>query len=265
MFKPNDRIALAVSGGKDSLSLLHILDKIESDFSESEIIVVAVDEGIEHYRTEALDILEDNCKNIGLNYHIISFKELYGYTLDEIIKLSRDKNGLLPCSICGVFRRRALNVIARKVQATKLATAHNLDDEIQTMMLNLIRGDVTRIQRIKPVQDFSQHFVQRVKPFCKVLEKEIALYAYFKNITFQTFPCPYAGTALRNDVRKMLNQLETKHPGTKFSINRAFEKIQPAIKVFSPSFEIRKCLKCGEVTVNEICRPCHILKDLDLK
>ena len=142
---------------------------------------------------------------------------------------------------------------------------HNLDDEIQTMMLNLIRGDVTRIQRIKPVQDFSQHFVQRVKPFCEVLEKEIALYAYFKNITFQTFPCPYAGTALRNDVRNMLNQLETKHPGTKFSINRAFEKIRSSIKVFSPSFEIRKCLKCGDVTVNEICRPCHILNDLDLK
>jgi uncharacterized protein (TIGR00269 family) len=265
MFKPNDRIAVAVSGGKDSLSLLHILDKIESDFSESEIVVVVVDEGIERYRIESLEILEDNCKNLGLKYHIISFKELFGYDLDEIIKISREKKSLLPCSYCGVFRRRALNVISRKVKATKLVTAHNLDDEVQTMMLNLIRGDVTRIPRVKPVQDLSKNFVQRVKPFCKVLEKEIALYAYFKKITFQTFPCPYSGTALRNDVRNMLNRLETKHPGTKFSIYRAFEKIQPAIKFFSPSVEIRRCITCGEVTVNKICRPCQMLKDLDLK
>ena len=211
-----------------------------------------------------MEILEDNCKSLGLKPHILSFKELFGYTLDEIIKLSSKKNSLYPCSYCGVFRRRALDVISRKVQATKLATAHNLDDEIQTMMLNLIRGDVTRIQRAKPVQDLSQHFVQRVKPFCEVLEKEIALYAYYKKITFQTIPCPYAGTALRNDVREMLNRLETKHPGTKFSISRAFEKIQPAIKVFSPSIEIRRCITCGEVTVNEICRPCQILTDLGL-
>ncbi|MBC7130096.1 tRNA 2-thiocytidine biosynthesis protein TtcA, partial [Candidatus Bathyarchaeota archaeon] len=203
----DDRIAVAVSGGKDSLSLLHVLTKIEQEYPQSSIVAVSVDEGIKGYRDEALELAALNCEKLGIEHHVISFKELYGCTLDEMVEVLRTKNDVLtPCAYCGVLRRKALNIIARKVKATKLALAHTLDDEVQTVMLNILHGDVMRIAREKPVTDEAEKFVKRIKPFCEIPEKESTLYAYVKGIKFQSIPCPYASEAMRNDIRVFLNR-----------------------------------------------------------
>jgi uncharacterized protein (TIGR00269 family) len=265
MLEFDDRIAVAVSGGKDSLSLLHILAKLEQGYPKTSLIAVTVDEGINGYRDEALKIAVENCQKLGVEHHVVSFKELYGYRLDEIVKSLKQKgNGeLTPCAYCGVLRRKALNTAARSLKADKLATAHTLDDETQTILLNIFHGDVLRIAREKPVTDEAHpKLVQKVKPFCEIPEKETALYAYIRKIKFQSTPCPYASEALRNDVRIMLNRMEEKHAGVKFTVFKSIERIRPALENVARKEGLRECSECGEPTIEKICRTCQILRRL---
>lgn len=267
MLKSNNKIAVAVSGGKDSVTLLHILTKIEKAFPDAKLCAVTVDEGIKGYRDEAITLAEDNCHKLDVQHHVTSFRTLFGIELDDLVTLvakkAKNKAGLSPCSYCGVLRRRALNVAARKVEADTLALAHNLDDEAQTILLNIIHGDPLRLARVKPVlSEKHEKFTPRVKPFCEIPEKEIAFYAYLKEIPFQSVPCPYATTALRNDVRSMLNCMEERHAGTKFTILKSLEKIQPALETAAGVTVLRECRICGEPTAKEVCKPCQMLREL---
>jgi uncharacterized protein (TIGR00269 family) len=265
MLEFDDRIAVAVSGGKDSVSLLHVLARIERDYPKTSLVAVTVDEGIKGYRDEALKIAAENCKKLGMEHHVVSFKELYGYRLDEIVKSLRQKGdcGLTPCAYCGVLRRKALNITARSLKADKLATAHTLDDETQTILLNIFHGDVLRIAREKPVTDEAHpKLVRKVKPFCEIPEKETALYAYIRKIRFQSMPCPYASEALRNDVRLMLNRMEENHAGIKFTIFKSIDRIRPALENVANKEGLRECRECGEPTTERICKTCEMLKQV---
>jgi uncharacterized protein (TIGR00269 family) len=265
MLEYDDRIAVAVSGGKDSLSLLHILVKIERNFPKAALVAVSVDEGIRGYRDKALEIAAENCKKLCVEHRIVSFKELYGYTQDEIVKRMKreEKTKLTPCAYCGVLRRKALNIIAREVKANKIATAHTLDDETQTILLNILHGDPLRIAREKPVTDkVHPKLVQRIKPFCEIPERETTLYAYVKKIRFQDMPCPYASEAMRNGIRVFLNRMEHKHAGTKFTIFKSTEKIRPAIEKIGKKEELNECSECGEPTTERTCKACQMLQQL---
>ena len=265
MLGPKDKIMVAVSGGKDSITLLHILSKIEKAFPDVVLCAGTVDEGIRDYRDEALRIAEGNCRKLGVEHVVTSFKELFGYGLDEIVELirKRGESGLTPCSYCGVLRRKALNRLAREAGVDKLVIAHSLDDETQTMLLNVVHGDPMRIVRSKPVLDvIHPKFVQRVKPLCMVPEKEIVFYAYLKGIKFQSIPCPYAQTALRNDIRTMLNRMEHKHAGTLFTVFNSIERIRPALEASAEEVKLQDCRLCGEPTVGDLCRACQMLREL---
>ncbi|HKZ93840.1 MAG TPA: TIGR00269 family protein [Candidatus Bathyarchaeia archaeon] len=271
MLNPDDRIAVAVSGGKDSVTLLHILARFEKLFPKASLCAVTVDEGIRGYRDEAIKLAVDNCQRLGVDHTLTSFKQLFGVQLDEIVNLLRDRgrsntDTLSPCTYCGVLRRRALNLAARQAKADKLALAHNLDDEVQTILLNIMHGDAPRLARVKPVLEKSNPmFVPRVKPLCTVPEKEIAFYAYLKKIDFQSVPCPYALTAMRNDIRLMVNRLEEKHAGTKFTVLKSIERIRPALESYEKAVILHACRVCGEPTVGEICKPCEMLRKIGVR
>ncbi len=267
MLEYNDRIAVAVSGGKDSLSLLHILAKIERNFPKASLVAVSVDEGIRGYRDNALKMAAENCKKLSVEHFIVSFKELYGYAQDEIVKRLKRKesSGLTPCAYCGVLRRKALNIAAREVKANKIATGHTLDDETQTILLNILHGDPLRIAREKPFTDkVHPKLVQRIKPFCEIPERETPLYAYTKKMRFQDMSCPYASEAMRNPIRLFLNRMEHKHAGTKFTIFKSIEKIRPAIEMIVKKEELNECSKCGEPTTEKTCKACQMLQQLGM-
>ena len=266
MFRFDDRVAVAVSGGKDSVGLLHVLARIERGYPRTELAAVTVDEGIMGYRDEALDIAAENCKELGVPHHVFSFKELFGQTLDEIVTSLKEKSITEPtiCAYCGVLRRKALNVAARKIGAVKVATAHTLDDEVQTLLLNIFHGDVLRIAKEKPVTDeVHPKLVRRIKPFCQVPERETALYAYVKGVRLQSKSCPYAGDALRNDARAMLNALERKHPGIKFTIFRSIERVRPALEGLARAEGLGECAECGEPTTGRVCRTCEMRRQFE--
>lgn len=270
MLRFDDKIAIGVSGGKDSMALLYIMVKLEKSFPKAKLTAITVDEGIKGYRDEALKIAENGCHKSGVEHIVVSFKGMFGYKLDELVERLREKQtsdgGLTPCAYCGVLRRRALNTAARSCGATKLATAHNLDDETQTILLNILHGDPLRIAKVRPVSSYiHSSFVSRIKPFCEVLEKETTLYAYLKMMEFQSIPCPYAPTALRNDIRTMLNRMEEKHPSIKYTVYRSAEKLWSSIENASRARaeKPKNCRICGEPTVNEICQPCKMLQYLN--
>jgi uncharacterized protein (TIGR00269 family) len=149
------------------------------------------------------------------------------------------------------------------VEATKIATAHTLDDEVQTILLNIFHGDVARLAKEKPVtDDVHRRFVQKVKPFCEIPEKESALYAYVKRVPFQSTPCPYASEALRNDIRVMLNRMEEKHAGTKFTIFNSVERIRPALNGIGKNDQFGECVECGEPAAQGLCKVCQMLKNV---
>jgi len=265
MLQFNDHLTVAVSGGKDSLALLYILSKLHKFRPKTTLTAVTIDEGIKGYRDEALDIAALSCKKLDIPHHIVSFKELYGFTLDEIIERTRQKNQpqLTACAYCGVLRRRAINAAARTVRADKVATGHTLDDEVQTVLMNILRGDIARLAKEKPLSDkVHPLFVQKIKPFCEIPEKESALYAYVKKIPFQDTPCPYASEALRNDIRGMLNRMEEKHTGTKFTVFRAMEKLRPALEETLKKTHFKTCAECGEPSTLDLCKTCELLRQV---
>lgn len=264
MFRPDDHIVLALSGGKDSVSLLQILSTIEEDFPQSTLSAILIDEGVEDYRREAIAIAKENCERLNVPLHIYSFKTIYGRSLDEIAKASKNHGSLSVCSYCGVLRRKAMNVAAKAVKASKLVLAHNLDDEVQSIVLSLLRGDLAGLTGIKPVLEKVEGFVQRVKPFCEILEREIAFYAYIKDVRFQSLPCPYLESSMRSDVRRFINVLEGKHAGITYSFSKSLKKIQGSLKGVDTRGDLRKCQTCGEPSSGKVCRACQTIEELEL-
>jgi len=265
MLEFDDKVAVAVSGGKDSVSLLHVLANLEKNYPKASLVAVTVDEGIKGYRDEALGIAAENCRKLGVEHFTVSFKALFGYTLDEIVKRLKlkDESSLTPCALCGVLRRKALNLASRKIGANKIATGHTLDDETQTILLNIFHGDVLRLAREKPVTNaVHPKLVRKIKPFCEIPEKETAMYACLKKVRFQSTSCPYASEAFRNDVRRMLDRVEEGHTGVKFTIFRSIERIRPALEDAGKKEGLMECSECGEPTSEKICRACQMLKQM---
>ena len=173
-------------------------------------------------------------------------------------------NELLPCSYCGVLRRKALHEGARRLGATKLATAHNLDDEVQTALLNMMHGDVERIlPTLGIATEAPAGFVPRIKPLADVPERETTLYAYASGTRFQTTPCPHGHDALRGDIRLMLNRLELKRPGLKYTVSRSVERLSAAATGINGERRVfRTCKVCGDPTPNDVCEACLMLRAL---
>lgn len=263
LLEETDVVAVAVSGGKDSLSLLNILYKLERGLHATRLVAITIDEGISNYREESLKFAKELSSKLGIEHKIYSFKDIFSYTFDELINLLReyDVDYSSPCSYCGVLRRTALNYGARDVGATKLATAHNLDDESQTMIMNFLRADFNRIFRTGPkLEKIHEGFVPRIKPLTEIPEREIVLYAYFNSLPLHSQSCPYAQEALRNDARRFLNEMEATRPEVKYNILRTGDRIRSLTRFLDQGLKIEVCMKCGEPTTQSLCKSCRILQ-----
>lgn len=263
LIEPDDRVVAAVSGGMDSISNLRLLHDY-AQYKDIEIISLTIDEGIEGYRDESMSIVEKNTEELGIRQVIISFEEVFGKTLDELSKISKEKNGPDPCTLCGILRRELLNQAARELGADKLALGHNLDDVTQTIMLNYVRGDLARLYRLGPKTRGKEGFVSRVKPLREVKEKEVGIFAMLEGFGVHVDECPYVG-GMRSEVRSFVNELEENHPTTKYKILRMFDKIRPHLPVDLEGFELGDCDVCGEPATGDVCRACELLGELGVE
>ena len=262
MLKRDDRIGVAISGGKDSAVLVDLLYRIEKSFSEVELIPFTIDEGIKGYRDEALKAAQKLASNLGFKLEVRSFKEFFDYSLDEIVQLRSDKS-IGACSYCGVFRRQAINRTATDLDVDVVATGHNMDDEAQTVLMNIMRGDSIKIARThrsrnKPLKGL----VPRIKPIIDLSERDIVAYAYHAELPYHDVPCPYHTEAYRNDVRAFLNEMEYKRPGTLLAIIGSAETITQAFANGTPQMEIGQCSKCGSPSSSNPCKACALLEEI---
>ena len=259
LIENNDNIIVAVSGGKDSLSCLYLMNKIAKKKMRIKVSALLIDEGIKGYRNGTIKTAKDFCKKNNIKLTIVSFKKEIGKTLDEIKNEFPD---IIPCSICGVFRRYLLNKYSRKLKAAKLATGHNLDDETQSIMMNQLRNNIPLSARLGPKTGVRKdpRFVPRIKPFYFLSEKECATYAFLKGVMTEFNECPYNTVSYRFEVREMLNNLEAKYPGTKHAIVASFLEVLPLLKEKYKDQNISECKLCKEPTSSEICTACTLLK-----
>ncbi|NDB88849.1 MAG: TIGR00269 family protein [Thaumarchaeota archaeon] len=257
MIQNNELVCVAVSGGKDSLALLHVLSKMAKNHN-FRIHAITIDEGIPGYRDEALDIVKDFCAKLGVEHTVYPYKELFGLTLDESLKQHEDDR-LSSCSICGTFRRRAMDHAAKQIGANVIATGHNLDDTLQTFVINTLSGDTNKIGWMDP--DTSENSLRKIKPFCEIYESEIVFYAFTNNLPFQTEPCPHMNEGIRTEIREFLNKLENSHSGIKKNMYRSVLKVSQVMKESNYKERV-KCSNCGSECTGKICSVCKMIVDL---
>ena len=258
MIKNDELVCVAVSGGKDSLALLHILEKMSKNHN-FRLEVVTIDEGIPGYRNEALEIVNNFCSKINVNHLVYSYKELFDLTLDEALNL-RENEKMSSCSICGTLRRRAMDYAAKEIGADVIATGHNLDDNLQSFFINLLSGDTNKIGWMGP--DTSKNTLRKIKPFCEIYESEIVFYAFTNQIPFQTEPCPHMNEGIRTEIREFLNSLENHHSGIKNNFFKSSLKISELVKN-SNNKEKRICPNCGNECTGKICSVCKLVLKLN--
>ncbi len=257
MIQKGDKIAIALSGGKDSVILTYVMNKLYSVRKDIELFAITVDEGIAGYRPPTVKIAKKIADELGIEHLVVSFKENFGMTLDEMVKRGDKK----PCTYCGVFRKYLLNRTAREMGATKLATGHNLDDETQTILMNFLNADMERMARLVP-QRVQEGLVMRIKPFRYIYEKEVVVYGLLNNLPMDFDECPYSEFPVRAVVRDFLYEFENKYPGRKFSVMSSFEKMIPCLKSMYPQIDLSRCERCGEPTPREVCQACKLLEEL---
>ena len=257
MIENDDIVGVAVSGGKDSLSLLHLLKKM-SESHNFKLKAITIDEGIPGYREEALGIVKNFCSNIGVEYKIFSYKDLFDITLEESLEI-RENEKTSSCSICGILRRRAIDFGSKDLGVDVIATGHNLDDVLQTFVINVLSGDTNKIGWMDP--DTSSNKTRRIKPFCEIYENEIVFYAFVNEIPFQSEQCPHMNEGIRTEIREFLNSLEIKHSGIKNNMYKSIMRISTLVK--DSNYKQRKiCSKCGSECTGNICSVCSMLVNL---
>ncbi len=263
LLEKGDKVLLGLSGGKDSVMLLDILNSLRKR-NIIDLVAVTIDEGIHGYREEGVEIAARNAKELGVEHRIVTFKEYFGSTLDEIISKNTIKEGRrIACTYCGVFRRWIFNRVAREEGATKIATGHNLDDETQSIIMNYLEGNIQNLTRIGPKSEsLNDKFTIKIKPLREIPEKEIGLYVVARELDVHFAGCPFAVESFRAEVGSFIKELSREHPTIMYSTLRGFDRMKPVLKrEFSREYPMRVCEKCGEPSAASLCKACSFLKD----
>jgi uncharacterized protein (TIGR00269 family) len=259
LIQEDELIALALSGGKDSVLTLHMLHELQVKL-DFEMVAIAVDEGIEGYRSHGMEAAQKNADLLGVKLLTKSFKEEAGFTLDEVYSFFKSA-----CMPCGVFRRNILNKTAYEIGASKIATGHNLDDEIQSFLMSFARADLVKFSKFGPKLDvIHPKLIPRIKPLWNIPEKEVGIWAVLNDIEVHFDECPYSNLSLRAKTKDFLNRAESREPGTKKAILDSFTKT--FIQKSSAKNDISKkslanlsgCQSCGEPSSGVICKACEM-------
>ncbi|EFW14795.1 nucleotidyltransferase [Coccidioides posadasii str. Silveira] len=222
LFYPGERVAIGASGGKDSTVLASVLKTLNERYNYGlDLVLLSIDEGIKGYRDDSLETVKRNAVQYDMPLEIVSYGELYGWTMDQVVAEIGKKGN---CTYCGVFRRQALDRGAAKLGIKHVVTGHNADDVAETVMMNLLRGDLPRLARgTYIVTGSSASEIKRSKPLKYAYEKEIVLYAHHKNLDYFSTECIYSPEAFRGSARTLIKDLEKIRPSSILDIVRSGE------------------------------------------
>ncbi|EPQ26423.1 uncharacterized protein PFL1_06071 [Pseudozyma flocculosa PF-1] len=284
LFRRGDRVAIGASGGKDSTVLAHVMKTLNERYDYGlELFLLSIDEGITGYRDDSLETVKRNQQQYQLPLKVLGYGELYGWTMDDIVKSVGRKNN---CTFCGVFRRQALDRGAASLGVDHIVTGHNADDIAETVLMNVLRGDISRLERCTEIVtkgpdggEESGHAggcggggrsggggsgIRRSKPFKYAYEKEIVMYAYFKKLDYFSTECIYSPNAYRGYARTFLKDLESIRPSSIVDIIQSGENLVVSSEVKrAKGIELQNCQRCGYISSNRICKACVLLEGLE--
>ncbi|KEY67668.1 hypothetical protein S7711_03921 [Stachybotrys chartarum IBT 7711] len=222
LFSPGERVAIGASGGKDSTVLASVLKTLNERHGYGlDLVLLSVDEGIKGYRDDSLETVKRNAMQYDMPLKIVGYDQLYGWTMDQVVETIGKKGN---CTYCGVFRRQALDRGAKMLEIQHVVTGHNADDVAETVLMNLLRGDLSRLARSTSIMTGdSASDVKRSKPLKYAYEKEIVLYAHHKKLDYFSTECIYSPEAFRGTARSLIKNLEKVRPSAILDIVRSGE------------------------------------------
>lgn len=203
MIEEGDRIAVGISGGKDSLTLLYALHGLKRFYPKHfEIEAVTVDLGFNNLKLEPIQAL---CDELGVHYTIVKTD------IAKIIFEERKESN--PCSLCAKMRKGALNDAVKQTGCNKVAYAHHKDDVIETMLLSLIFEG--RFHSFSPKTYLDRMDLTVIRPLLFVPEADVIGFQHKYNLPVAKSPCPVDGHTKREYAKNLLRQLNLEHPGVK--------------------------------------------------
>ncbi len=255
-----DRIMVAHSGGKDS-SLSLLLTKEFSDEAKElglRIVSVTIDEGT-LYRRASVELARKLAERLGIRHMTVPVSEVLGFSIEDLrsaIPRGWKRNA---CTYCGVLRRQLLNAVAREMGATVVITGHNLDDLVQTSLMNLVRGDLNAFAKtMRHERKYEEGLIPRVRPLKYVYEREVASLVLALGIPAHLGKCPLA-QGMRIGIRREIDRIEDSEPGAKLRALRFLESISSKLEV---SASIGRCSLCGEPTTSNVCKACQFRREV---
>ncbi|KAI5122144.1 hypothetical protein M0805_000791 [Coniferiporia weirii] len=261
LFKPGDRVAIGASGGKDSTVLAYVMKTLNERYKYGlELFLLSIDEGITGYRDDSLQTVKRNQEQYSMPLKILSYDELYGWTMDAIVSKIGKKNN---CTFCGVFRRQALDRGAAMLAVDHIVTGHNADDIAETVLMNIMRGDIARLGRCTMICTQGEDTIKRSKPFKYAYEKEIVMYAYFKRLDYFSTECIYSPDAYRGHARVFLKDLEAARPSAIIDIIHSGEAFEVREEIKRGQKTQQTCERCGYMSSNALCKACTLLEGLE--
>ncbi|CAZ81544.1 unnamed protein product [Tuber melanosporum] len=260
LFTKGSRIAIGASGGKDSTVLASVLKTLNERYDYGvEFVLLSIDEGIKGYRDDSLETVKRNAIQYGMELVIVSYEELYGWSMDSVVESIGKKGN---CTYCGVFRRQALDRGAERLGIHHVVTGHNADDIAETVLMNLLRGDLPRLHRCTSIITSSTSSpIARSKPLKYAYEKEIVLYALHKKLDYFSTECIYSPEAFRGSARTLIKALEKVRPSAILDIVRSGEAFSRMIP--SQAQAMSNCARCGYLTSQKLCKACTLLEGLN--
>ena len=253
LLKKDDKIAVALSGGKDSTSVLYILHKLGYNVSG-----LMIDLKLGKWSEMHKKNMKKFCKELGVHLEVVDLREELGAGICFIKQAVKERKNLTGCSVCGIIKKYILNKWAKKLNADKIATGHNLDDECQNVLMNFLKGNILLGIGSSPITESCRNFVQRIKPLFFIPENEIREYAKKMKFDISYEKCPCAFGTYRVEMRNWMSFLTDKE---KMRIVSEFQKIIPELRREHRS-EIKECRICGEPSRKEVCNACKVLECL---
>jgi uncharacterized protein (TIGR00269 family) len=265
MFRRDQKLLVAVSGGKDSLSLWDILVRLGYQ-ADGLYLGLGIDGGI-NYSHESQSLTEKFADEHHLKLHILDVEKEYGQSIPVLSQRTQRGYGK-PCAVCGLTKRHEMNRIARDLGYDVLATGHNLDDEASVLFGNTLVWESNFLLRQGPVLPESDGLARKVKPLCRFYEREMTAYALLRGIEYIYEECPFAEGSTTIYYKELLNQLETTRPGAKLTFYLRFLEARKSGELFvehhADRAHLHPCPKCGQPTsAPDLCAFCRMIEKVN--
>ena len=212
MIEDGDKIAVGLSGGKDSITLLMGLKALQRFYPKKfEVIAISVNPGFEFFNS---DFLRDTCNKIGVQY-----VEEKSHIKEIVFDIRKEKN---PCSLCANLRRGIINSVAIREGCNKIALGHNKDDVLETFLLNLLQAG--NLSTFAPTSYMDRSKITLIRPMIYIPEKEVRKFVKRQSIEVMPKVCPMDGISKRESIKELIAKLVKDIPTVRANVMGAIKR-----------------------------------------